>query len=80
MKTYVIAGAGSRSLYMFAKPMASEWSDRIKLAGVYDKNPVRAALLSEACGHIPVYRTFQDMLAQTVACSTIGSTFTTTCL
>ncbi|MDI4649684.1 Gfo/Idh/MocA family protein [Cohnella hashimotonis] len=65
MKTYVIAGAGSRSLYMFAKPMASEWSDLIKLAGVYDKNPVRAELLSKACGHIPVYRTFQDMLAQT---------------
>lgn len=64
MKTYVIAGAGSRALYMFAKPMVTEWKDRIRVAGVYDLNPKRSELLSKECGGIPVYRDFQEMLAQ----------------
>lgn len=64
LKTYVIAGAGSRALYMFAKPMVTEWKDRIRVAGVYDLNPKRSELLSKECGGIPVYRDFQEMLAQ----------------
>lgn len=64
MKTYVIAGAGSRALYMFAKPMVTEWKDRIRVSGVYDINPMRAELLSKECDGIPVYRDFHEMLAQ----------------
>ncbi len=64
MKTYVIAGAGNRALKMFAKPMVTEWKDRIKVAGVYDINPARAKLLSKECGGIPVYHDFQAMLTQ----------------
>lgn len=49
---------------MFAKPMVTEWKDRLRVAGVYDINPMRAELLSKECGGIPVYRDFDGMLAQ----------------
>lgn len=62
MKTYVLVGAGSRALYMFAKPMAEEWKGRIHFAGVYDPNLVRAGFLSEECGGVPVYENFRTML------------------
>ncbi|WP_010272591.1 Gfo/Idh/MocA family protein [Paenibacillus senegalensis] len=63
MKKYVLVGAGSRALYMFAKPLAADWKDTVSFAGVYDTNPKRARFLSEECGGIPVYDDFQGMLA-----------------
>lgn len=62
MKKYVLVGAGSRALYMFAKPMTSDWKGLIAFEGVYDSNPVRAAFLSEECENVPVYDDFQRML------------------
>ncbi|SDC66782.1 Oxidoreductase family, C-terminal alpha/beta domain [Paenibacillus sp. UNCCL117] len=63
MKVYVLVGAGSRALYMFAKPMSAEWQEHVAFKGVYDINPVRAALLSQECGNVPVYDDFHKMLA-----------------
>lgn len=65
MKTYVLVGAGSRALHMFAKPMATEWKDTLLFKGVYDINPVRANLLSGECGGVPVYDDFRRMLEET---------------
>lgn len=64
MKTYVLVGAGSRALYMFAKPMATDWKDLISFKGVFDTNPIRAGFLSEECGGIPVYEDFHRMLVE----------------
>ncbi|NMB21198.1 MAG: Gfo/Idh/MocA family oxidoreductase [Firmicutes bacterium] len=62
MKSYVIVGAGSRALYMFAKPIVETWSHVADLRGVFDTNLTRARLLSEECGGIPVYGDFHKML------------------
>lgn len=64
MKTYVLVGAGSRALHMFAKPMAAEWKDALRFGGIYDLNPARAKLASEECGGVPVYGDFERMLAE----------------
>lgn len=63
MKKYVLVGAGSRALYMFAKPMVTDWRGVLAFEGVYDANPVRARFLSEECGGIPVYDDFDGMIA-----------------
>ncbi|MBY0164376.1 Gfo/Idh/MocA family oxidoreductase [Cytobacillus firmus] len=63
MKKYVLVGAGSRALYMFAKPMVTDWKGVLTFEGVYDANPVRARFLSEECGGIPVYDDFDGMIA-----------------
>jgi len=64
MKTYVLVGAGSRALFMFAKPMAFDFKESVAFKGVYDLNPVRAKFLSEECGDVPVYDDFERMLAE----------------
>jgi predicted dehydrogenase len=61
-KKYVLVGAGSRALYMFAKPMATELKDHVDFCGVFDTNGTRAKLLSEECGGIPVYDDFRNMI------------------
>lgn len=64
MKKYVIVGAGSRALYMFAKPMSTTWKHVVDFKGVFDTNQTRARLLSEECGNVPVYANFKTMLAE----------------
>ncbi|GGD82964.1 Gfo/Idh/MocA family oxidoreductase [Paenibacillus nasutitermitis] len=62
MKKVVLVGAGSRALYMFAKPMAEDWKSHIDFCGIYDTNRIRANLVSVECGGIPVYEDFGAML------------------
>lgn len=64
MKKYVLVGAGSRGLYMFAKPMATTWKHVVDFRGVFDTNKTRARLLSEECGNVPVYDDFHTMLKE----------------
>ncbi len=64
MKKYVLVGAGSRALFMFAKPMSNEWKQAVDFCGVFDTNIVRSQYLSEECGGIPVYDDFHNMLQQ----------------
>ncbi|NMA61764.1 MAG: Gfo/Idh/MocA family oxidoreductase [Firmicutes bacterium] len=64
MKKYVIVGAGSRALYMFAKPMSTTWKHVVDFRGVFDTNQTRARLLSEECGNVPVYADFTTMLSE----------------
>jgi len=63
MKSYAIVGAGARARYMFAKPIAFQWHATARLVGIYDINPARANLLSQECGGIPVYDSFDAMLS-----------------
>ncbi|WP_020615102.1 Gfo/Idh/MocA family oxidoreductase [Paenibacillus daejeonensis] len=63
-KSYALIGAGSRAFYMFALPMVSnELNDHVNLCGVYDINPKRSELLSEACGGVAVYDSFEALIA-----------------
>ena len=64
MKTYAIAGASSRGLFMYGKSITGTYQDTARLVGVYDVNQVRANYLSRECGGVPVYSDFGDMLTQ----------------
>ncbi len=64
MKTYAIAGASSRGLYMYGKAIAGPYHETARLLGVYDINPVRAHLLSRECGDVPVFTSFDAMMQQ----------------
>ncbi len=63
-KRYAFAGASGRALHMYAKPLSAELKDYADLVGIYDVNPVRAGIVSEACGGIPVYGDFDRMLEE----------------
>ena len=63
MKRYALAGASSRGLYMYGKAISERFTDSAKLVGVYDINPVRSNLLSRECGNVPVFNTFDEMMA-----------------
>jgi predicted dehydrogenase len=63
MKRYALAGASSRGLYMYGKAIAGKYSDTAQLAGVFDINPVRAEYVSRECGGVPVFNSFDEMIA-----------------
>lgn len=65
MKRYVLAGASSRALGMYAKPIVEQFQASAQLAGVFDINPVRAEYLSRQCGGVPVFADFDAMISQT---------------
>ena len=63
VKTYALAGASSRGLYMYGKSISERYQDTARLVGVYDINSIRANLLSKECGGVPVYDSFDAMIA-----------------
>ena len=65
MKTYVLAGASSRALSMYAQPIAQQYQQTARILGVYDPNQVRARYVSQESGGFPVFRDFDKMLEQT---------------
>ena len=65
MKKYVQVGCGSRGTAAYAVPMVKQYSDCALLAGVYDVNPKRAALVRELAGaQVPVFDDFDKMLEE----------------
>jgi predicted dehydrogenase len=64
MKRYALAGASSRGLFMYAKPIVEQYGDTSQLVGVYDVNSIRANYLSRNCGGVPVFSSFDTMLAE----------------
>lgn len=78
MNRYAIVGAGARARYMFARPIVFEWQETASLVGIYDSNITRARLLGEECGGVPVYESFDEMLAgarpDVVIVATVDST------
>ena len=52
MKRYALAGASSRALGMYAKPIIQRFTDTAQLVGVYDVNPVRADYLKIGRAHV----------------------------
>jgi len=65
MRTFVLAGASSRGLNMYAEPITRDFAASSRLAGIYDPNQLRAKVVSDFCGGIPVFDDFDRMLAQT---------------
>jgi predicted dehydrogenase len=63
MKRYVLAGASSRGLQMFARPITERFAGHAALVGIYDPNRTRANVVSRACGGVPVFDDFAEMLA-----------------
>ncbi|MHB1296589.1 MAG: Gfo/Idh/MocA family protein [Anaerolineae bacterium] len=62
MKRYALAGASSRCLGMFAKPIVEQYGATSTLVGVFDINPVRAQYVSSQCGGVPVFSDFDEMV------------------
>lgn len=73
-KKYAIVGAGHRALDMFAIPLASELKPYAELAGICDVNPVRARLLGDAAGGVPVFTDFDAMIRETAPDAVIVTT------
>lgn len=61
MKKYVLVGASSRALSMYAKPLKRDFNDLVSIIGVYDINPTRSEFIGKEC-NIPVYYNFYEML------------------
>jgi predicted dehydrogenase len=74
MRKYVLAGASNRGFHMYAKPLYTDYSDVGVLAGVFDINLGRAALVASSCGGVPVYTDFDKMLAEQMPCTVIVTT------
>ncbi|NLD87273.1 MAG: Gfo/Idh/MocA family oxidoreductase, partial [Clostridiales bacterium] len=65
-KTYVFAGASSRALGMFARPLSSTYSDVAELLGVYDINIGRSREFVKMLGQdVPVFDSFDGMIEAT---------------
>ncbi|MHB0859487.1 MAG: Gfo/Idh/MocA family protein [Anaerolineae bacterium] len=62
MKRYALAGASSRSLSMFAKPIVEQYAASAALVGIFDINRVRAQHVSNQCGGAPVFDDFDEMI------------------
>ncbi len=65
MKTYVLCGASSRGLAMYAQPIVQYFRQSARLAGIYDPNQLRAKVVSSRAGDTPVFDNFDAMLQQT---------------
>lgn len=66
MKKYVLAGASSRALGMFARPIAEKFNEHACLAGIFDINRVRAEYINKAVGgNVPIYSDFDAMMKET---------------
>ena len=57
MKKYVLAGAGNRGYWMYAKAIRDEYADCAVLAGIMDVNKMRAEYVKRqmGAGHSCVY-------------------------
>lgn len=63
MKRFVIAGTGSRGIGSYLIPLTRDFTDCVKICGIYDLNPKRAAVGAAHAGYeVPVYEDFDRML------------------
>jgi predicted dehydrogenase len=65
MRKYVLCGAGSRGLMMYAQPISTQFTSSASLVGIYDPNQLRAKVVSSRCGDVPVFDHFDRMLEHT---------------
>lgn len=61
-KRYAIAGTSYRGYLMYAKPLTERYAEVAELVGVFDTNLGRAQYVSQACGGVPVFATFEEMV------------------
>jgi predicted dehydrogenase len=64
MRTYAFAGASQRALFMYAKPLLTEYAHQGRIVGVFDINPLRAKTFSQWSGGVPVFADFDRLLAE----------------
>ncbi len=64
-RRYVVAGTGSRGIYMFARPLLRQYQEHCQLVGLFDHNPLRLAAARELLeADLPVYADFSKMLRE----------------
>ena len=63
MKKYVIAGASVRCYMMFVTRLVEDYSDSVKITGVYDINKTRCRVFKDKIGDsCTIYDDFDEML------------------
>lgn len=63
MKKYVIAGASVRCYMMFVTRLVEDYSDSVKITGVYDINKTRCRVFKDKIGDLcTIYDDFDEML------------------
>lgn len=62
MRSYALAGASSRSLGMYGRPIVERFRDTARITGVFDVNSARAAFVGRQCGDVPAFDTFDTLL------------------
>lgn len=66
MKKYVLVGASSRALGMFAKPLVEKFGDAGRIAGIFDINRTRAEYVREHTDPaVPVFDDYDRMMRET---------------
>jgi predicted dehydrogenase len=74
MLRYALAGASSRALHMYARPVVERYRDSASLVGIFDINATRADFVSRECGGVPVFRDFDRMLRETAPDTVVVTT------
>ena len=64
-RRYALVGTGERGLDLFARAITTTYADVAELVGLHDRNRLRAEAGSRFSGGVPVFDTFDDMLAAT---------------
>ena len=57
MRRYALAGASSRSLGMYARPIDERYRENAEVVGIFDINKSRAAYVSSQSGDFPCLTT-----------------------
>ncbi len=61
-KKFALIGASGRGRSSYALPIVQEYADTAELVGIYDINYGRACVVSEACGGVPVFKSFEELM------------------
>ena len=61
-KKYVIVGTGGRGCDTYGKAIIKDYADCIQIAGLYDINGQRSAVVSALLGGLPIFTDFEKMM------------------
>ena len=66
-KKYVLVGASSRVIDMFAKPLIKNFGNTSEIVGIFDTNPLRAEATKKLIGldNLAAYTNFEKMIQET---------------
>lgn len=65
MKSIAVVGTGVRCYSMYIRQIFEKYGEKVKICGLYDKNPARAQAVSAKCGNPAVFDDFERMIDET---------------